>query len=78
MHPTACERCLITLLTFGTRHLEAVIKEFLVHYHQAGPHQCLDQRCLAPAEPEVVPLPTGSTCFSASGSSRRRSQDTGA
>jgi hypothetical protein len=45
------------LLIFSARHLEAVIKEFLVHYHQARPHQGLDQRCPAPAEPNVVPLP---------------------
>jgi putative transposase len=45
------------LLIFSARHLEAVIREFLVHYHQARPHQGLDQRCPAPAEPNVVPLP---------------------
>jgi len=31
------------LLIFSARHLEAVIKEFLVHYHQARPHQGLEQ-----------------------------------
>ena len=44
------------LLIFSARYLDAVIKEFLVHYHQARPHQGLDQRCPAPAEPNVVPL----------------------
>jgi len=45
------------LLIFSARHLEAVSKVFLVHYHQARPHQGLDQRCQAHAEPNVVPLP---------------------
>lgn len=44
------------LLIFSARHLEAVIKEFLVHYHQARPHQGLDQRCPDPV-PAVIPLP---------------------
>jgi hypothetical protein len=47
------------LLIFSARHLEAVIKEFLVHYHKARPHQGLDQRCPDPG-PTVVPLPVGS------------------
>jgi len=45
------------MLIFSARHLETVIKEFLVYYHQARPHQGLDQRCPAPAEPNVVPPP---------------------
>jgi putative transposase len=32
------------LLIFGRRHLEAVMKEFLLHYHYARPHQGLGQR----------------------------------
>ncbi len=41
-----CRRELLDhLLIFSARHLEVVIKEFLVHYHQARPHQGLDQRC---------------------------------
>ena len=32
------------LMIFGRRHLEAVLKEFLVHYHYARPHQGLGQR----------------------------------
>jgi len=63
--PPICERFVGTcrrgvldhLLIFSARHLEAVIKEFLVHYHQARPHQGLDQGCPAPAEHNVVPLP---------------------
>jgi len=35
-----------------------VIKEFLVHYHQARPHQGLNQRCPDPG-PALVPLPMG-------------------
>jgi len=71
-----CERFVSTcrrevldhLLIFSARHLEAVIKEFLVHYHQARPHQGLDQRCPAPAAqrrpapnawPNRLPRPPG-------------------
>ncbi len=43
------------LLIFSARHLEAVIKEFLVHYHQARPHQGLEQRC--PEPPVLAPVP---------------------
>ena len=43
---------------FSARHLEAVFQEFLVHYHDARPHQGLDQRC-PDADPVVVPLPVG-------------------
>ena len=46
------------LLIFSVRHLDATIKEFLVHYHQARPHQGLDQRCPDP-DPKVIPLPVG-------------------
>src|SRR5499427_8922894 len=46
------------LLIFSAGHLEAVIKEFLVHYHQARPHQSLNQRCPDPG-PALVPLPMG-------------------
>jgi len=35
-----------------------VIEEFLVHYHQARPHQSLEQRC-PDANPVLVPLPVG-------------------
>jgi hypothetical protein len=43
---------------FSTRvtGIEAVIKEFLVHYHQARPHQGVDQRWPDPV-PTVIPLP---------------------
>lgn len=47
------------LLIFSARHLEGVITEFLVHYHQARPHQDLEQRC-PDSGPAVVPLPVGS------------------
>ena len=43
---------------FSARHLEAVIKEFLAHYHQARPHQGLDQPCPDPV-PAFVPLRGG-------------------
>jgi putative transposase len=46
------------LLIFSARHLEAVIKEFLVHYHQARPHQGLNQRCPDPGT-TIVQLPVG-------------------
>ena len=41
---TARRELLDYLLIFGRRHLEAVLNEFLVHYHRARPHQGLDQR----------------------------------
>ena len=40
---TARREVLDHLLIFGRRHLEAVLKEFLVHYHYARPHQGLGQ-----------------------------------
>ena len=45
------------LLIFSAGHAEAVIKEFLVHYHQARPHQGLGQRCPAPVMPAPISLP---------------------
>jgi transposase InsO family protein len=52
-----CRRELLDhLLVFGARHLEGLIKEFLVHYHQARPHQGLEQRCPEPVA-TVIPLP---------------------
>jgi hypothetical protein len=47
------------LLIFSARHLEAVIKDFLVHYHQARPHQGLEQRCPEPLVLAPVRLPVG-------------------
>jgi putative transposase len=44
-------------LIFRARHLEPVIEEFLVHYHQTRPHQGLGQRCPAPVMPAPIPLP---------------------
>jgi len=44
------------LLIFGRRHLAAVLEEFLAHYHQARPHQGLEQRVPAPSRtPERHP-----------------------
>jgi hypothetical protein len=40
------------LLIFSARHLEAVIKEFLAHYHQARPHQGISSR--PPSHPSSV------------------------
>ena len=53
---TAHRELLDHLLIFSARHLEAVFKEFLVHYHYARPHQGLDQRC---PDADPVPLPVG-------------------
>ena len=47
------------MLIFSARHLEAVLKEFLAHYHQARPHQGLDQRCPVPVVPAPLPPPVG-------------------
>jgi transposase InsO family protein len=55
------------LLIFSARHLEAVIKDFLVHYHQARPHQGLDQRCPDPV-PAAIPLPVVSKIAATTGS----------
>jgi len=35
---TARRELLDHLMIFGRRHLEAVLKEFLTHYHEARPH----------------------------------------
>src|SRR5262249_21201623 len=40
---TARRELLDHLLIFSARQLEAMIKEFLVHYHQARPHQGLER-----------------------------------
>ncbi len=52
---TARRELLDHLPIFSARHLEAVIKEFLVHHHQARPHQGLEQRC--PEPPVLAPVP---------------------
>jgi hypothetical protein len=46
---TARREALDHLLIFGRRHLEAVLAEFIEHYHQARSHQGLEQR--RPDEP---------------------------
>ena len=56
---TARRELLDHLLIFSARHLEVVIKEFLVHYHQARPHQGLEQRCPEPLVLAPVRLPVG-------------------
>ena len=40
------------LLVFGRGHLEMVLGEFIEHYHDARPHQGLEQR--PPCEPAVL------------------------
>ena len=47
------------LLIFSAHHLEAVIKQFLAHYHHARPHQGLQQRCPEPLVLAPIPLPVG-------------------
>jgi len=55
----ACRKELLDhLLIFSADHLEAVIKEFLDHYHHARPHRSLELRCPDPA-PAIVQLPIG-------------------
>jgi hypothetical protein len=46
---TARREVLDHLLIFGRKQLERVLIEFLEHYHQARPHQGLEQR--RPYEP---------------------------
>jgi putative transposase len=44
-------------LIFGQRHLAIVLEEFLAHYHEARPHQGLDQHLPTPDRPlETPPL----------------------
>lgn len=47
------------LLIFGQYHLTAVLEEFLNHYHEARPHQGLDQHLPAP-HPSPVAVDSGS------------------
>jgi putative transposase len=46
--------CLDHLLIFGRRHLEKVLGEFIEHYHQARPHQGLDQRQPCPPTGKII------------------------
>jgi len=50
---TARRELLDHVLVFGRRHLERVLREFLGHYHQARPHQGIDQRRPWPPADEV-------------------------
>ena len=50
---TARRELLDHVLVFGRRHLERVLREFLEHYHQARPHQGIDQRRPWPPADEV-------------------------
>ena len=53
---TARRECLQRLLIFGRRHLQRVLTEFLDYYHQAWPHQGLEQRVpCPPTDPIVTP-----------------------
>ncbi len=53
---TARRECLDHLLIFGRQHLERVLSEFLDHYHQARPHQGLEQRVPCPPADPIVTL----------------------
>jgi hypothetical protein len=46
---TVRRECLDHLLIFGRRHLEHVLGEFIQHYHDARPHQGLEQRPPCPS-----------------------------
>jgi putative transposase len=41
---TLRRECLDWMLIFGRRHLEAVVREYLIHYNAARPHRGLDLR----------------------------------
>ncbi len=43
-------------MIFGRRHLERVFGEFIEHYHQARPHQGIDQRRPWPPVDEVLSM----------------------
>jgi putative transposase len=53
---SARRECLDHLLILGRRHLEKVLAEFMEHYHQARPHQGLDQRVPCPPADTIVTL----------------------
>ena len=53
---TARRELLDHLLIFSRRHLEDVLREFLAHYHEARPHQGLEQR-VPGGTPPPVPSP---------------------
>jgi putative transposase len=51
---TARRELLDHLLIFGRRHLEYVLREFVEHYEEAWPHQCLGQRTLRQQAPTAA------------------------
>lgn len=54
---TLRRECLDWILILGRRHLEAVVREYLVHYNTHRPHRGLDLRspCVTPVELRPIP-----------------------
>ncbi|WP_240742290.1 transposase [Micromonospora zingiberis] len=51
---TARRECLDRILIYNTRHLLAVLREYLAHYNQHRPHQGRGQR---PPDRDTLPAP---------------------
>ncbi|MEW1842214.1 integrase core domain-containing protein [Nonomuraea angiospora] len=56
---TARTECTDRLLTFGERHLRAVLAEYTDHYNRHRPHRSLALRAPSDHDSDVSPLPTG-------------------
>jgi putative transposase len=52
--PTARRECLDRILIYNTRHLLAVVREYLAHYNGYRPHQGRGQR---PPERDALAMP---------------------
>lgn len=54
---TLRRECLDWILILGRRHLEAVVRDYLVHYNTRRPHRGVDLRspCVKPVEPRSIP-----------------------
>ena len=51
---TVRRECLDRILIYNTRHLLAVLPEYLAHYNQHRPHQGREQR---PPDRDTIPAP---------------------
>ena len=49
------EECLNRVVPLGERHLRAVVRDYMIHYHEERNHQGLDNRLIAPSA-EVIEL----------------------
>jgi putative transposase len=56
---TVRRECLDRILIYNTRHLLAVLREYLAHYNQHRPHQGRGQR---PPDRDALPAPVADPC----------------